>query len=187
MFDHGCSRVPLDASVKRVLTSFIEQHGRIAIVGLGNEYRTDDGAGVALIRLLENEVVVKTDQVALFEGDRNFVCCLPEIEKLKPSGLLLFDAANLGMKSGTVVALAESQITERRISTHENNFDLAIAYVKMTLPECKILFVGIQFESLETSEMLILTQKTRRAVDSLVRLVADAVSRKGGARHARHS
>ena len=185
MFDHGSSRVPLNVSVKNLLTSFIKEHDIIAIVGLGNEYRTDDGAGTALIRLLENEVVGKTNRVALFDGDRNLVCCLSDIEKLKPSGLLLFDAANLGMKSGTVVALAENQITEQRISTHENNLDLATAYVNMTLPDCKILFIGIQFESLEMSEKLMLTQETRRAVDSLVRLVADAVSRKGGARYVR--
>ena len=175
----------LNASVKRVLTSFIREHDRIAIVGLGNEYRTDDGVGIASIRLLENEVVGRIDGVALFDGDRNLVCCLSDIEKFKPSGLLLLDAANLEMKSGTVLALAGNQITEQRISTHENNLGLAIAYIKMTLPECKILFVGIQFESLEMSEELMLTQRTRRAVDSLVRLVANAVSRKRGAHHVR--
>jgi hydrogenase 3 maturation protease len=162
----------------KTIDSFVRQDGRIAIVGLGNDYRTDDGAGTAVIRLLKESAIDKVDEVALFEADRNLVGYLSDIEKFQPSRIIFVDAANLGTEPGKIMVLDEKQIVEKRISTHENNLDLALAYFKIVLPEHEVLFVGIQFKSLEMTDELTLTEETRRAVEELVRLITDAVSKK---------
>jgi len=166
--------VPHNTSYDQEITSFIRQHSRIAIVGLGNEYRTDDGVGVAAIRLLEDEIVRRAE-VALFDADRNLVRCLSEIEEFKPSGLLFIDAANLGIEPGRITVLDENQIIKQSVLTHDNSLGLAMAYVRMALPECSVLFVGIQFKSLEMSEAFTLTKDVKEAVASLARLIVEAL------------
>jgi len=174
MCDRTSLTVPHNTSYKQEIASFIRQHDKIAIVGLGNEYRTDDGVGVATIRLLEDEVVGRAE-VALFDADRNLVRYLSEIEEFKPSGLLFIDAANLGIEPGRIMVLDETHIVKHGILTHENNLELAMTYVKMVLPECRVLFIGIQFKSLEMSEGLVLTEEAKEAVTSLARLIAEAL------------
>ena len=160
---------------KKRIVSFVRQRGKIAIVGLGNEYRKDDGAGIAVIRLLKHSGIEKVEEVALFEVDRNLLRYLSDIEKFQPSRIIFVDAANLGTEQGKIMVLNGKQIIEKKISTHENNLDLAMAYFKIVLPEHKILFVGIQFKSLEMSDELTLTEETNKAVKKLVRLLTVAV------------
>ena len=160
---------------KKKIESFVRERGRIAIVGLGNEYRTDDGAGTALIRLLKYSGVDRINEVALFEANRNIMLHISDIEKFQPSGIMVLDTANLGIEPGQIMVLDEKKIIEKRISTHENNLDLAMAYFKIALPEHKVLFVGIQFKSLEMSDELTLTKKIKKAVEELGRLITDAV------------
>lgn len=160
------------------IKSFICEQSRIAIVGLGNEYRTDDGAGIALIRLLKDSGVDRINRVALFEANQNLVRYIPDIENFQPSGILVLDAADLGIEFGQIMVLHEDQIIEKRISTHENNLQLAMAYLKIVLPEHKILFIGIQFKSLEMSSKLMMTEKIRKVVEDLARLITDTVQRR---------
>ncbi|RLI37028.1 hypothetical protein DRO66_04595 [Candidatus Bathyarchaeota archaeon] len=160
------------------IKSFLYEQGRIAIVGLGNEYRTDDGAGIALIRLLKDSGVDRINRVALFEANQNLIRYIPDIENFQPSGILVLDAADLGIELGQIKVLNENQIIEKRISTHENNLQLAMAYLKIVLPEHKILFIGIQFKSLEMSRKLMLTEKIRKVVEELARLITDTVLRR---------
>ncbi len=174
MRNRTSSIVSHHVSYEQEIATFIREHDRIAIVGLGNEFRTDDGAGVAAIRLLEDEVVRRAE-VALFDADRNLVRYLSEIEEFKPSGLLFIDAANLGIEPGRITVLDENQIIKQGVLTHDNSLDLAMAYVRMALPECSVLFVGIQFKSLEMSEELTLTNETRESVKRLVELMAKAL------------
>ena len=168
----------LNLDYKKRIVSFVRQRDKIAFVGLGNEYRTDDGAGIAVIRLLKYSGIDKSDEVALFEVDRNLLRHLSDIEKFQPSRIIFLDAANLGTEPGKIMVLDEKQIIEKKISTHENNLDLAMAYFKIVLPEHEVLFVGIQFKSLEMSDELTLTEETRRAVEELVRLITDAASKR---------
>jgi len=170
--------VPFNLDYKKRIVSFVRQRGKIAIVGLGNEYRKDDGAGIAVIRLLKHSGIEKVKEVALFEVDRNLLRHLPDIEKFQPSRIIFLDAANLGIETSKIMVLEEKQIIEKKISTHENNLDLAMAYFKIVLPEHKTLFVGIQFKSLEMSDELTLTEETNKAVKKLVRLIIDAVSKR---------
>ena len=160
---------------KKRVESFVRERGRIAIVGLGNEYRADDGAGIALLRLLKYSGVDRINEVALFEVNRNLLRYVSDIEKFQPSKIILLDAANLGIEAGHIMVLDEKQIIEKRISTHENNLDLVMAYFKIVLPEHQILFVGIQFKSLEMSGELTLTEEMRKGVEELARLITDAM------------
>ncbi len=174
MRDRASLAVPHNTSYEQEIASFTRQHDRIAIVGLGNEYRTDDGVGVAAIRLLEDEVVGSAE-VALFDADRNLVRYLSEIEEFKPSGLLFIDAANLGIEPGRIMVLDANEIVKQGILTHDSGLDLAMAYVRLALPECSVLFVGIQFKLLKVSEELTLTSEIRESVTRLVRLIAEAL------------
>jgi len=167
----------LNSAYRKKIESFAGNAERMAIVGLGNEYRTDDGAGTATVRLLKDSPINKSGNVALFDAGRDLIGHLSDIEDFQPSRIIIVDAADLGIKAGEIMMLDEKQIVENRISTHENNLDLAMAHLKITLPEHQVLFIGIQFESLEMSDKLALTADVKKAAEELVKLITDAVTK----------
>lgn len=167
----------LNSDYRKKIESFVGHAGRIAIVGLGNEYRTDDGAGTATVRLLKDSPINKVDNVALFDVGRNLIGRLSDVEGFQPSRIMFVDTADLETEAGRIMILDKKQIVEKRISTHENNLDLAIAHFKIILPQHQTLFIGIQFESLEMSDELALTPDVKKAVEGLVKLITDVVSK----------
>ena len=149
---------------KEKLRDFIGRGEAFIIVGMGNEYRTDDGAGIALVRMLKEKGM---SEQLLLEAGRNLVNFLPEMEERRPSRLLFVDVANMGLGPGDMVAVERDQITEKGLSTHENNLALVLGYLDKVLPGCHSLFLAIQFSSLDMCGGPTLTDEIDKAVGEL--------------------
>ncbi len=160
--------------IEKQITSFVRKHSRIAIVGLGNRYRTDDGAGLFVIDLLQAAGIDKNNNIFIIAAEDNFLNYLSEIEKSNPSGILLIDAANMRIEPGCIMLLNEDQIVESNISTHEANVILGLAYLRIAIPHCQAIFIGIQYNSLELSDTPILTEKMKIAVRRVAEMIIKA-------------
>ncbi len=160
---------PMPQQAHEEIHEFIRRKGKMVIIGLGNEWKGDDGAGLLAVRMLKE--VVEDENVLVLEAGRTLLNFLPEIEKMKPSGLLFIDSAELGSEAGTVMTVKESQIVERGISTHENNLGLALSYLRKKDPALEVLFIGIQFASMEMTETLTLSPKVKEGVERVVDLI----------------
>ena len=81
--------------LEQELRSFIHREDRIVLVGLGNEFRTDDGVGIATIRNLQKLRLDENLQIMLIEAGRNLINHLHDIGTANPSKLIFIDAADI--------------------------------------------------------------------------------------------
>ena len=159
----------LDTGSTQRLAEFLDGDGRTAVVCLGNEYKGDDGAGVALAARLKGNT---GENAVAIDAGRNLLSALKEIEDARPSRILFVDAADMGKGPGEVLTIEGDEISEAGLSTHENNLPLALSYLNNTLPGLDVLFLGIQFGDMGMTEGLKLTKEMERAVGEVADLLA---------------
>ena len=160
-------------NLEQELISFLRREDTIALIGLGNEFRSDDGAGIATIRHLQKIQLDKNKKLRLIEAGRNLFSHLIEIAEANTSKLIFVDATDIRGQAGDVKIFYKDQLLERTFSTHENNLGLALTYLEATVPNCQVLFMGIQYTSLNMSESLSLTKEVEKGVER----VSAAISR----------
>ena len=164
---------PLTANSKEKLEAFLKLPGKFIIIGLGNEYKSDDAAGLVTAQiLLESN---RNENVNILEAGRNLLNHIGDIEARRPNQILIIDAADLGLAPGEWMTIEPGQIREHGLSTHENNLPLTMEYLRRTLPDVKIMFLGIQFGSLEMREELALTEKIKEGVDEIANQILDVL------------
>lgn len=121
--------------------------GKIAFVGVGNVLKSDDGVGVVLVNMLRDK----------FKEPGVFLGCgtAPEnyLEKLGNFDcVVIFDAIDLGMKSGEIAILKPEELSETDISTHNLSLKLLSRYLEEK--GIHTIVVGIQPENLRFGEGL---------------------------------
>jgi hydrogenase 3 maturation protease len=99
--------------------------GKVAVVGMGNRLRGDDGAGPELVQSLK-EQWEKSDFCRRFPNERLFIDAgetpedwLVRIVDLKPAVVIVVDAVELGAAVGAVAVLPSDALPENIcLSTH---------------------------------------------------------------------
>lgn len=79
---------------------------RIVVVGIGNILLGDEGVGVHLVRLLEQEFL--HPWIVYYDGGTKGLTLLPFLEEA--SHLLILDAVQIAHVSGTVVEIPEEEL-----------------------------------------------------------------------------
>ena len=126
------------------------------VAGIGNPIRRDDFVGVKIVQDLEGKV---SDKVDLLECETVPESFMQEIVDLKPSHVLLVDAAVLGLKPG------ETRLVFPAVTTHVLPLRIFCEYVaKMT--EAKIALLLIEPENTEFGEGL--TPEVQAAAEKIV-------------------
>ncbi|MFP5506675.1 MAG: HyaD/HybD family hydrogenase maturation endopeptidase [Gammaproteobacteria bacterium] len=122
-------------------------NGNVLVLGLGNTLLSDEGAGVHVIRYLQERYPDLPGVEYLDGGTLSFTLSEP-IENA--AALIVVDAAELGAEAGTVRSYEDRAMDEfvgsnRKRSVHEVSLLdlLAVAYLTERLPERRAL-VGIQ-------------------------------------------
>jgi hydrogenase 3 maturation protease len=98
------------------LQDWLKGHGRIVIAGIGNPIRMDDFVGVKIIQDLQGKLPAN---VSLIECETVPESFMDEIAELKPTHVLLIDAAVMQLKPGDVRLFDAEKVTGfPAISTH---------------------------------------------------------------------
>ncbi len=141
----------------------------VLIIGIGNDYRGDDAAGLAVIRALEAR---QLENVQLMECDGN---CTTLLEAWKcASTVILVDAAISGSRAGTITRfdVRTQPLPARYVlsSTHALGIaeTLALAQVLGQLPPCLIVY-GIEGKNFNSGGNL------SPAVRKAIRVVVEQV------------
>ncbi len=123
--------------------------GRVLIVGIGNSFRGDDGAGPALIKGLKSKVPADCQLFLMDVGEvpENF---LGKMVKCSPDTILFVDAVDFGASAGSVKLIDAENLEEGSFSTHSSSLKLVIDYLKREI-ETEIFLLGIQARSLKLS------------------------------------
>lgn len=136
---------------------------RIAILGVGNPFRSDDAAGILVVRALAQRE--NTASVLICEAGQAPENRTGEIRRYAPDLVLIVDAAEMGEAAGTVRWIAEDDIDGMSASTHSLPLSMLIHYLKLDL-NCDVRLLGIQVRSNEVGETA--SMDVLRAVDDIV-------------------
>lgn len=168
-----------DGTVAREeLKSFLKGAGRIAVVGIGQESRYDDAAGIAIVeelyhRLSGSDVLPLSLYDTLFEASGRSVRLYlgyetPEsltgkLRHFLPTHVLFVDAAQLDREPGAIEVVPTSEIQGEEISTHNLPLSVLAEYLEKDMA-CRVILLGIQPFSIEMTWERTLSQPVQKAV-----------------------
>lgn len=125
---------------------------RIAILGVGNPFRSDDAAGMLIARaLLNRECAADTEHVLIIGAGHAPENTTGELRKFAPGLVLIIDAAEMGEKPGSIQWIPEDRIDGMSASTHSLPLSMLARYLRLEL-SCTVTLLGIQPGSNEIGE-----------------------------------
>lgn len=148
----------------------------VLVLGLGNTLLSDEGAGIHVIRYLQEQFPDRPNVEYLDGGTLSFTLSEP-IENA--DALIVVDAAELGAEAGAVRCYQDKAMDDfvggnRKRSVHEVSLIdlLAVAYLTERLPKRRAL-VGIQPASVDWGDQP--TQKVADAIPTAGRQILDLI------------
>ena len=160
------------------LKSRLKGAKRIAILGIGSEFRGDDAAGMLVAEKIEKETRNKKRKTKLkvFLGATAPENLTGEVIKFKPTHLIIVDTADIKEKPGTVLLLKDEDLGEGiSFSTHKLPPKVMIDYFKNTL-KCSIMLLGIQPKSLKFGNAV--SKEVKSSVKDVSNAIMDAAKGK---------
>jgi hydrogenase 3 maturation protease len=144
---------------------------KVVVAGIGNPIRRDDFVGVKIVQDLKGKV---SKNVHLIECETVPESFMQEIVDLKPSHVLLIDAAVLGLKPGETRLVFPEQVTDfPAITTHVLPLRIFCEYItKMT--EAKIALLLIEPENTEFGEDM--TPTAQAATEKITKILLELLS-----------
>jgi len=116
----------------------------IAVLGLGNLLRTDDGGGIHAIRRLQGDSRLP-EEIELIEGGTMGLSLLPPIQGI--THLLVLDAVDAGVGAGTLLRFANRDIDRLPLakSVHLLGFaDLLDSLRLLGQAPAEVILIGVQ-------------------------------------------
>ena len=122
------------------LQTWLREATSVVVAGVGNAIRTDDYIGVRIVEDLHDKVSEKVHLIECETVPESFV---DEIIEIRPSHVLLIDAAVLGLRHGTAHLYdAEEVMNVSTISTHALPLRVFCEYVvKLTGARIALLLI----------------------------------------------
>ena len=147
---------------QKELKKWLANHGKVVIAGIGNPIRMDDFVGVKIVQDLQGKV---PENVHLIECETVPESFMDEIVELKPSHVLLIDAAVMELKPGEVRLFDAEKVTSfPAISTHMLPLRVFCEYITQ-LTGAKIALLLIEPGNTEFGEGL--TPEVQEAAEKI--------------------
>lgn len=127
-----------------------ERPFRLAILGVGQALREDDGVGLAVVQGLRPYAHPNLLLVEAAHAPEN---CTSQVRRFAPNLVLLIDAAQMNEPPGTIRWLDWRDCDGMSASTHTLPLSLLGEYFTAVL-HCEVALIGIQPASLELGRML---------------------------------
>lgn len=134
-------RVPESDHVTGLAIAGEENVMKVAVCGIGNRIRGDDGAGPEVVEALRNEL--DDDNILLLDCESRPESVLGEIQDFGPDKVILVDAVDLGEKPGSIGIVDIHSIKKQAMSTHKLPINMFIDFLQ-TKMKFKLVFIGIQ-------------------------------------------
>ena len=122
--------------------------GKVLIAGIGNQLRSDDGFGPALISRIQGRI--KAICLDTGSSPENYI---GKIVKLEPDIVLFIDTVSMNEPPATLKLVKEDQIPLYGFSTHNMSPKLMIENIKSQI-KTKIFMLGVQPINLEFGEKI---------------------------------
>ncbi len=152
--------------LQRALSEWLAGAERVVVAGIGNSIRRDDFVGVKIVQDMQGKT---PERVCLLECETVPESFMHEIVDLKPSHVLLIDAAILGLKPSEARLIFPEQVTNfPAVTSHVLPMRVFCEYVaKMT--EAKIALLLIEPADVEFGEGL--TPAVQGAAEKITKML----------------
>jgi len=153
------------------LTSETGEPPRVAIVGIGNNLRNDDAAGMLVAReLLHRERAADVSHLLVIQAGHAPENVTGELRSFAPELILLIDAAEMRDVPGAICWVPIQSIEGMSASTHSLPLSMLARYLTLEL-NCMVALIGIQPKSNEFGETV--SAEVFRAINEIVDEISD--------------
>jgi hydrogenase 3 maturation protease len=173
-------------SWKEPLSKALRKSRKIAFVGVGQELRGDDAAGVIIVRRLMDSPRKTTspsgapatsgnaprEELFLFEAGLLPEAAAGPLRRYQPEWVVFIDSAEMGEPPGTIRWLDPLQAEGFAGSTHTFPISGLSKYLSVELG-CRVVILGIQPENLEFDSPV--SEEVERAIESIVDVIHDGI------------
>lgn len=142
---------------------------KLAVLGIGNPLRGDDAIGVEVLKRLKGRV---PRNVSLFECEMVPENFLSEIERFRPTHVLMIDAAQLDLEPGEARLIPTEKITGVALSTHTLPLSLTAEILRGDIG-ARVVLLGVKPERTEFGEGL--SPRLQRASEEIVAIILEAI------------
>jgi len=146
--------------LKEKLKGFI----RLLVLGVGNELKGDDAAGIEFARQLKRQIGLSSE-INIIEAGLAPESFTWVIRKFHPSHILIVDAAQMGMPPGSARIVEKGEIAGFSFSTHNLSLSILVSYIKKEF-NSEVVIVGIEPSNLELGEKI-----SKPVLDAVERLI----------------
>ena len=127
------------------LGGLLRDSKKIVLLGAGSDLRADDAAGLMVCRAVQKKLPKKQDRMTVIMGETAPENFTGPIVRLKPDLVILVDAVEAGQPAGTIMLFDPENLDETNLfSSHKLPAKVLVQYLKLSLPDCRIIIVGIQ-------------------------------------------
>jgi hydrogenase 3 maturation protease len=156
----------MTGAVEKDLKNWSAEAKRIVIAGIGNPIRSDDYVGLKIVENLQGKV---PENICLLECETVPESYILDIEKFKPTHILLVDAAFLELKPGKATLVdAERMVDYSTVSTHALPMRIFCEYLKKATG-AKIALLLVEPKKTEFGEGL--TAEVEAAAERLTKVL----------------
>lgn len=155
--------------------AFLSGWRKLSLVGVGNELRRDDAAGMAVVRALGRASPKGVLAIIAGPVPENFSGL---IKRDRPSHILFFDAVEMGAAPGEFSLIREGDLTMNALSTHKQSVKILFMVLREGIPGVRIALVGIQPKTVDFGRGL--SRPVSRGVKRLAVSMLDAIGKSGG-------
>ena len=157
--------------IQDTLVKWFAGADRVVIAGIGNPIRRDDFVGVKIVQDLKGKIL---KNVCLIECETVPESFMQKIIDIKPSHVLLVDAAVLGLKPGETRLVFPEQVTAfPAVTTHVLPLRIFCEYITK-MNETKIALLLIEPENTEFGEGL--TPTLQAAAEKITKILLEFFS-----------
>ena len=143
------------------LKSRLKNAKKVVVLGVGSDLRADDAAGMLVAELLKPHVKVVFGATA----SENLT---GEVRRLKPTHLIIIDAAQMGKKPGAIEIIEPGRIEGITFTTHQLPMSIIARYLNQEIG-CEIILIGIQPKTLKFGDKV--SPQVKASVAQLARLI----------------
>jgi len=157
--------------IKEFLLKEIPADARLVLIGVGNNQRQDDEAGLLVVQNLIKEINNVPDDILLIEGIGAPEYYIHDINDWKPTFFLMIDVADFGLPPGTMRLIQREFLSTQAVSGHALSKNTLMDFLVGFNPNLQILILGIQAASIMVNEKM--TEPVVQAVEELSRILKE--------------
>jgi len=157
-------------SIQRDLRTWFQSAKTVVIMGLGTSLRRDDFVGAKIVEDLHGRVSERVRLIVCETVPESFIELIIE---MKPSHVLIIDAALLNLQAGSAALLEPTRASGSSVSTHALPLSLLSEYLSKETG-AKILLLAVQPKETGFGEGL--SNELEESRKRIVNLLADVLS-----------